>query len=315
LIIHHLGVSGGKDSGAAAGWLYTESGIDPRVIRTSFCDTENEYEETYDTVRRLSEWIVKQGGHPIRWIRSIGFLKLCIKKKRFPGAKSRFCTEHLKMIPSRLYVRELQRFAARKSVEELAPMPQHMRDAYWRNCVIGYTGVRASESVERSKLADEDFSTFYGITIKRPLLDWSISDVWAYHERLGLPVNPLYKQGRYRVGCRLCCMSNKRDVRVTVATRPETIDLYRKWEAIVGAAVAHRISNFFPRKTVPEQFRSLEYTNHKGKTFKVCTIDDVALWAQTLHGGRQFGFDFMHDDFDDGYDQGLSCKSAMGSCE
>lgn len=41
-----------------------------------------------------------------------------------------------------------------------------------------------------------------------PIVDWSDDDVWQYIKKYNLRVNPLYKQGFYRVGCMICPKAN-----------------------------------------------------------------------------------------------------------
>lgn len=288
-IINHIGLSGGKDSTALWGWAFNDSGYDPATIRGTFADTENEYDEVYRQIDALDEYGQKHGAPPVRRLKSIGFLQLAIKKKRFPGARARFCTEQLKIVPVRKYFEEL-----------------------WLDGfdVITHSGVRRDESVERSMMDEWDYSEFIKSRVRRPLLDWTIQDVWDAHRRYGLPINPLYLQGWKRVGCMLCCMSNKEDVRRTVLKRPWVIDRYREWERIVSENNPNGgIASFFPADTVPEAQRSKTYTNRKGETYSVATIDDVARWSMTLRGGVQGGFDFMFD-ADDAH---MPCAS--GYCE
>ena len=287
--INHFGLSGGKDSTALWGWAINESGYPIESIRGSFADTENEYPEVYDQIRALDDYGQKRGAPPVRWMKSVGFLKLAIQKKRFPGAKARFCTDSLKIIPGTSFIQEL-----------------------WLdgNEVISHSGVRRDESVQRSMLNEWDWSERMKSKVRRPLLDWSISDVWAAHHKWDLPINPLYKQGWKRVGCRLCCMSNKSDVRRTAKKRPEVIDEYREWERLVGLSRPHGgIASFFPADTVPGRQHSETYTNKKGVTYSVATIDDVVRWSKTLRGGVQSGFDFMFQEDDDG------AKCMSGYCE
>lgn len=193
--------------------------------------------------------------------------------------------------------------------------------------VIGHSGVRAAESIERA-LMDEWGETNltqnknpHIIRIRRPLLKWSIHDVWDAHKRYGLPINPLYFQGRKRVGCRLCIMSNKRDVRLTVRDHPEVIEEIRKWEQQVGEKRKERnsvawYSSLFHRNTVPLAQRSkMVFSKKEGREVAIATIDDVARWSLTLRGGVQSGFEFMFEEEDFNADDanGGPCKS--GYCE
>jgi len=288
-VCNHFGLSGGKDSTALWGWAINESGYPIESIRGSFADTENEYPEVYEQIRALDEYGKKRGVAPVRWMKSMGFLRLAIWKQRFPSSMARFCTEWLKIKPSIAYIQEL-----------------------WLdgNEAISHSGVRRDESVQRSMLDEWDYSEPMKSKVRRPMLDWSISDVWEAHRKWGLPINPLYKQGWKRVGCRLCCMSNKSDVRRTAKKRPEVIDEYREWERLVGLARPHAgIAAFFHATAIPSGQHSRKYTNRKGVTHSIGTIDDVVRWSKTLRGGVQSGFDFMFQDDDDG----AVCMS--GYCE
>ena len=294
-----FGLSGGKDSTALWAWAINESGYDPSTILGSFSDTENEYPEVHDQIGILNAYGLARGVPPIRVLRSMGFLNLAIWKGRFLAAKSRFCTEHLKIIPLRHLVEELQ------------------LEGYE---LLSHSGVRRDESIERSTMTEfSESGGLLGIPQRRPLLELKLADVWAYHKKYGLPINRLYSQGRRRVGCKLCIMSNKEDIRQTVLHHPEVIDEYRQWEKVVGEARSNRgmkckISSFFRRNTVPLAQRSTTITAEDGRVLKVCTIDDVARWSQTVRGGVQGGFDFMFDevkfDLDDAH---APCKS--GYCE
>ena len=290
-VINHIGLSSGKDSTALWGWAINESGYDPATIRGSFCDTENEYDDVYDQIRILDAYGQRHGIAPVRTLRSMGFLGLVLWKQRFPGAKSRFCTEQLKMIPSKYYIQELQ-------LEGFD--------------VLSHSGVRRDESDERSVLEENGFSEWLQCPVRRPLLDWKLDDVWAVHKRYGLPINTLYNTGRKRVGCKLCCMSNKEDIRITAKTRPETIDTYREWERIATEQAGGKghYKSFFPADKVPLVQRSETFISRKtGEIHKVCTIDDAVRWSFTLHGGTQGGFDFMFQEDD----ANEPCK--MGYCE
>lgn len=309
MILNLFGLSGGKDSTALWVWAIKESGYPPESIRGVAMDTENEYQEVYDQWAACDRFGKANGVAPIRIMRSEGFLNLAIRKKRFPGAKARFCTQVLKILPLLYFIQEL-----------------------WLEGfeVVSHSGVRRSESHERSMMQEWIDDPLLKSKVRRPLLNWTIQDVWDAHRRHGIPINPLYFTGRKRVGCRLCCMSNKQDVRITARTKPETIVLYRAWEKIVGGPALlspqknlEHGSGFFRATTVPDHLRSIKglvrrknsKRGKKGDTYSACTIDDVVKWSMTLRGGKQMGLDFMYDDkpifeLDDAHEP---CKS--GYCE
>lgn len=302
-----IGLSGGKDSTALLGWAVFESGYPRDSIVLCFCDTENEYDEVYEQIKLLDAYGQRHGLKPIVILRASGhwvdkfwmfplFLALCIWKGRFPSAKARFCTQFLKIKPTEKFIKEL-----------LAQGHE----------IVSHSGVRAAESIERSTM--EEWATdMFGCRTRRPLLQRSISDVWACHHKWGLPINKLYRLGWKRVGCRLCIMSNKGDVRRTTKKRPWVIHLYTTWELIVGAYRRARgsitdYSSWFHRKTVPLAQRSRMVETKQGPML-VATMPDVARWSTTTRGGVQQEADFMfvEEDFnqDDAY---APCQS--GYCE
>lgn len=282
MTINHIGLSGGKDSTALWLWAIHESGYPKETLLGSFADTQNEYPEIYRQVEILNEHGQKHGVAPIRTLRSEGFLELAKRKQRFPSAKARFCTQELKIFPMLRLIEEL------------------WLDGFE---VVQHSGVRASESTERARM--DEWAESYFCRLRRPLLQWSISDVWKIHQRYRVPINPIYFTGRKRVGCKLCCMSNKQDVRITAKTHPETIDQYRAWEKELGTIKSDGIpSSFFPADKVPEHLRSIKglirkRDGNKGKAgtqYSANTIDDVVRWSTTLRGGKQIAMDFMFDD-------------------
>lgn len=304
--INLFGLSGGKDSTLLAAWAIHESGYPVESLLFAFCDTENEYEEVYQQIRDLNAYVVRHGCKPIVWLRAAGdwvekfwmfplFLALCIWKGRFPSAKARFCTQFLKIKPTEALIKEL----VAKGHE-----------------VVSHSGVRASESIERAGM--EEWATdLFGCRTRRPLLKLSLGDVWRGHVKYGLPINALYRAGWKRVGCRLCIMSNKPDVRRTVRLRPYVITIYRTWELIVGAYLRARnsitdYSSWFHRKTVPLGQRSRKVNTKQGEMM-VATIDDVARWSLTDRKGNALA-DFMFEEESFNIDDAHApCQS--GFCE
>jgi len=273
-----LGISGGKDSTAALLWLVKESGTPHDKIRVTFCDTGNEHQITYDYIAMLSRDVF-----PIETIKPpLDFYELAKKKGRFPSVKARFCTQELKIFPSQRYVLSLMRDGAK---------------------VLLLTGVRASESAKRADLPEFEWDSFYACDMYRPLLHWSLDDVWAMLAKYGVPRNPLYDYGAKRVGCLPCIMSRKSEIRMIAKNFPERIDVIRKAEIETETG---RVSTFYSRKYVPLTHRSREIVAKDGDAMRVPTIDDVVSWSQTARGGKQYDFDF---------DEPMMCSSNLGMCE
>lgn len=97
--------------------------------------------------------------------------------------------------------------------------------------VINVTGVRRQESAARAKgtVADQGRD---GTWNWRPLSDWSVDEVFACIDASGLKPHPAYRGfGMSRVSCRFCIMSNLDDL-VAAAEQDESHELYRRQVAL-----------------------------------------------------------------------------------
>lgn len=196
------------------------------------------------------------------------FLDMAIWKGRFPSTKVRFCTDHLKVTPMNTQV--------------IMPL---VSAGYQ---VISWQGVRGEESPKRAALAEREELDF-GVIAYRPLLSWLVADVFDIHRRHGIKPNPLYQQGMGRVGCMPCIMCRKSELHEITRRFPEVIDRIRRWESIVSKASKLGRATFF----------------HDGHG---SGIEEVAEWAKTERGGRQYGLFTDADDLP-------ACASIYGLCE
>ena len=306
--IHNvISLSGGKDSTAMA-LLALES--ETPQTRYLFADTGHEHEQTY----RYVEYLRQRLGITIDVVRAnfdaqiahkrevvatkwradgVGesvveralavlhptgnpFLDLSLWKGRFPSTKARFCSEELKHNP------------INKAIEAMMPNA---------SAIVSWQGVRADESAARRDLPERDVEfgswepTPTGLLILRPILRWTVADVFAMHRKHGIDPNPLYAQGMGRVGCMPCIHARKAELREIAARFPGEIDRLREWEALVGEASKRGKSTFFGLT--------------KGA---ILDVDGVVAWARTTHGGEQF-------DLLAGIDSPTSCSSIYGLCE
>ena len=306
--VNLIGLSGGKDSTRLAGWAIHESGYPIDSLLFVFADTQNEYEEVYRQIDDLDIYVQSFGCKPIRRLIAEGkwvdkywmfprFLALAIWKGRFPSTRARFCTDYLKIKPTEKLIKELK-------AEGFD--------------VVSHSGVRKSESFERS-LLEEWGKDMFSCKQRRPLLNETINDVWKAHTKYRLPINGLYKQGWKRVGCRLCVMSNKMDVARTVKKRPWVIEIYKQWEQALGEMKKSKgsmtdFSSWFNQSHVPDRFRSRSVVVKNGDIIRVPTVADVAAWSTTSRGGKDQLLDFMFDEDDFNVeDSHAPCKA--GLCE
>jgi phosphoadenosine phosphosulfate reductase len=66
------------------------------------------------------------------------------------------------------------------------------------------TGIRRDEHPDRAGRLEFEARTAPDHTLVNPLLDWTETDVWAFHARFGLPHCELYDRGYRSLGCRPC---------------------------------------------------------------------------------------------------------------
>jgi 3'-phosphoadenosine 5'-phosphosulfate sulfotransferase (PAPS reductase)/FAD synthetase len=273
------GISGGKDSQAAATWLVKDSGCPTEKINLSFCDTGNEHQWTYDHIRQIEKWLNVE----IRWLRDeLDFYQLAARKKRFPSAKARFCTDHLKMQISQKLIKRW--------------MDMDLK-------VLLITGIRRQESEARKNLPAFDFDTYYACDVYRPLIDWNQIQVFEYIKNQGQYANPLYSMGAQRVGCFPCVMSRKHEIRMIADQFPERIEMIREQEISIG-------SSFFGPNITPKRFRRSKFSRN-GIDYKLASIDDVVDWSHTNRKGEYDSGPQMSI-FDD---EPLSCANITGACE
>ena len=276
-LLHHLGVSGGKDSTALLLWAIHESGLPRESLRATFCDTGNEDPVTYAHIRRLEEIAIHAGipGGLETLKPPLQFFDLALKKKRFPSRKAQFCTILLKIEPTRTWLRQ--------------------QWAEGHETVI-MNGKRVGESNERKKsMAGKParaFSDYWGCEEWSPLRDWTFEDVKAIHRRHGVPLNPLYALGAKRVGCWPCINCGKLEIRLVSKHRPEKIAFIAEQERR-HLEVNGQFCTFFPSNTTTANFHDQTYKRKKdGKEFGAASIGNVVKWAQTERGGKQIRLDF-----------------------
>jgi 3'-phosphoadenosine 5'-phosphosulfate sulfotransferase (PAPS reductase)/FAD synthetase len=326
---HVISVSGVKDSTA----LYLLAVERGKPFRAVFADTQHEHEAVYEmidalprltggpeiqTVRAdftvdferkrrfiLAKWpehgipqaLVERAAAHMRPSGS-AFLDLCLIKGRFPGAKSRFCTDELK-------IRPMWQNVTRPILET-------------GRTVISWQGVRAEESLARRDLlrfqrvnmcwggepvAVRRMAANWRSYTYRPIHHWKLADVWAMHQRHGIEPNRLYAMGMGRVGCLPCIMCKKDELRQIAAKFPEAIDKLEEWEALVGEAAKCGNATFFCATDDPL------YAGETGADFDINKygIRSRVEWSKTSRGGDQRDM-LLQADFN------TSCNT-WGACE
>jgi 3'-phosphoadenosine 5'-phosphosulfate sulfotransferase (PAPS reductase)/FAD synthetase len=314
--IHLVSVSGGKDSTATLLLALELHGSEN--VRAVFADTGNEHGATYEYVDYLEHTLQmpivrlrrnftdmwwprrdyvrdkwpEKGVSPEIVARALAvfergptgnpFLDLCIIKARFPSRMAQFCTQFLKTQPL---------------TEHALEMIESTGRAVW-----SWQGIRIEESESRRKRFRGTGSCVIhfdalGASLfnYRPLLRWTADDVFEAHRVKGIRPNPLYLQGRTRVGC-LCVNSGKEEVRQWDLRDRDHIERLDEWEQIVSEVSKHSSATFFASRG--DNDSALERGG----------IWQVVQWSKTTRGGKQF--DLLTQ-----LDESTSCSSAYGLCE
>lgn len=108
------------------------------------------------------------------------------------------------------------------------PIVSSLKRRFPGQTVINVTGIRRSESRRRAGFTIADQNHDGRIWNWRPILDWSEDDVFACIERHGLQAHPAYRRfGMSRVSCRFCIMSSLPDL-LAATRQEETHELYRR---------------------------------------------------------------------------------------
>ena len=189
-------ISGGKDSQTCLK-LALQSYAPDEIIGL-FCDTQFEHPTTYKHLETMRD------------LYGISIMRVCAgsvpeqvrKAKMFPNAVSRFCTDRLKIQPSKKFYSEL---SLRQGGFEV------------------WCGMRAGESDKRARryknivdsevYAPHEVLSSYpkylqkqGVSFRLPVINWTFDDVIEF---LGDEINPLYaaNKGLDRVGCFPCLAS------------------------------------------------------------------------------------------------------------
>ena len=306
-----VSMSGGKDSTATA-LLAIERGADAMFV---FADTGHEHPETYKYIEYLEsklgieirrvkadfskDIIRKREVVQTKWrkegvpeenvqralavLEPTGnpFLDLCLWKGRFPSTMARFCTDFLKVQP----INQQVIFPA---------IEKYGRIESWH-------GVRADESLSRSKLSEREMDDT-GAEIVRPILHWTVDDVFAMHKKHDVEPNPLYKQGMGRVGCMPCVNCRKEELRQIAMRFPDQIERVAEWERLVGEAAKRGASSFF---TLREK-DAIGLTSEQFK--EKASIYGRVEWSNTTRGGNQI-------DLINVTEEPAQCHSIYGLCE
>ncbi len=198
--------SGGKDSTACLLWAL-ETGLPTRVL---WVDTGNELPETPDYLRYIEQAL----GVRIETLRD--------EPRTFQNNVRR---RRMLPIPGRCEV---------SAATKRDGFARYMKATDTPQSALLILGQRREESASRAALPDFSPIVRSGLPCYRPILDWTLHDVFSYLSDKGVMAHPAYAKGRSRVGCVWCANSREADLVRDNMLYPERCAELRALRAEIG---------------------------------------------------------------------------------
>ena len=184
LDIFHVAFSGGKDSAVLLDLV--KKALPKGSFVVIFGDTGMEFPDTYAAVEYTKQQCVEDGT-PFYIARSHFDPQESWKIFAPPARVLRWCC----------------------SVHKSTPQTLKMREITGKDNYIGmdFVGVRAHESIARSKYEFENFGKKQkGQYSFNPILEWTSAEIWLYIYYNHIYINDAYRKGNARAGCLFCPM-------------------------------------------------------------------------------------------------------------
>lgn len=182
--VFYVAFSGGKDSVVTLDIVQRAMPHDEFLVL--FGDTQMEFSDTYDIVDKTEQWCME---NRIRFERAKSKLEPEYTWNTIgpPAQKMRWCCSVHKTAPQIILLRKI------------------MDNPHFRGMAM--MGVRADESVTRSKYDELNFGTKHqGQFDYYPILKWNSAELFLYIFWHKLLLNETYKLGNSRAGCLVCPM-------------------------------------------------------------------------------------------------------------
>lgn len=219
-----IGVSGGKDSQAAA--LATFRHLDaightgPRILVHADLGSV-EWKDSLHICEELASHLQcdlvvvrrKAGGLMERW------------ESRWVSSKTRYeSLSTVTLVPC--WSTPDMRFCT--SEQKTHVITAELKRRFKGQTIVNVTGVRREESRNRARMQIADTDATGRIVSWRPIMDLTTEDVFAMIDASGMRPHPAYRTfGMTRVSCRWCIMSSMADM-VAATKQAEGHDLYRQ---------------------------------------------------------------------------------------
>ncbi|CUX23444.1 conserved hypothetical protein [Agrobacterium sp. NCPPB 925] len=259
-----IGVSGGKDSQAAA--LATFAYLDsvghkgPRILIHADLGSV-EWDDSFRICEELAEYLEcdlvvvrrKAGGLMERW------------ESRWLSSKTRYeMLSTVTLVPC--WSTPAMRFCT--SEQKTHVIMAELKGRFKGQKIINVTGVRREESATRSRMSVADSDAAGQVWTWRPIIDLTLDQVFAMVDASGLHPHPAYRiYGMGRVSCRFCIMSSMPDM-LAASAQPESHDLYRQMVQLeIDSSFAFQgarwLGDVAPQLLPPEMIKGLALAKNK----------------------------------------------------
>lgn len=298
LDIFHVAFSGGKDSAVLLDLVKKALPVGSFVV--IFGDTGMEFPDTYKAVEETKKQC-EEDGTPF-YIAQSHFIPADSWKLFGPPARVlRWCC----------------------SVHKSTPQTLKMREITGKNNYVGmdFVGVRAHESVTRSKYDYENFGKKQkGQYSFNPILEWTSAEIWLYIFANNIVVNSAYKKGNSRAGCLLCPMGGGKGDFLQLASYPnevgEYISLIKEMNAR-NAGNEKELNSYVSNGgwNARKNGRDLIIDNpHYSESvengqFIITVTQERTNWREWIKTVGELPFDYNYQDIEDGYK--ITCASSV----
>lgn len=198
--------SGGKDSTACLLWAL-ETALPLRVI---WVDTGNELPESPDYLTYIE-----------------GALGVTIERLQRPGHTLQEWVAKKRLWP-------IPGWCAVSMMCKRDDFGWYQRQTGTPQSALLILGQRRQESAARATLPDFSPIVRSGMSCYRPILDWTLHDVFTYLGEKHIRAHPAYAKGRSRVGCVWCVNSRQSDLVRDNMLYPERCAELRALRAEIG---------------------------------------------------------------------------------
>ncbi|MGE7828852.1 phosphoadenosine phosphosulfate reductase family protein [Paenibacillus sp. NPDC093718] len=222
----------GKDSEAVS--ILAAMKYDKEQLMMLFADTEDEWPETYNFHPIYESWI----GIPITPLKTEGIHRLLRERMPFwPMMGRRHCTKNLKMLPQRDYLDEQGFDQVRKQGRAKIPPIARFRDKtpieVKQPAPLMLCGERWAESENRSQLPYESRDDLILRYTQRPVLEFTIEEVWEMIFWVRAPFNQVYHYVK-RCACAGCPFASNKEIEILGERHPQMLEEWCVTEKIIG---------------------------------------------------------------------------------